>query len=83
MQQIIVGQRVRVINRELVHTGQRGTVIRANAAGGFYVHLDYDHDQPRATTFFHAEELEPVAQTAARNEQLHDDSQPDEPQANQ
>jgi hypothetical protein len=80
MEQIRVGERVRVINRRLVHAGQRGTVIRAGAEGGFYVHLDYDHDLPHAGTFFHAEELEPVTSNAAQNEQPHDDPLPDERQ---
>jgi hypothetical protein len=67
MQQLRVGQRVRIINQRLVHAGQRGTVIRENAAGGFYVHLDYDHDQPNAVVFFHAEELAPVASGAPQH----------------
>ena len=61
MEPIRIGDRVRVINRRLVHSGQRGTVIGADAGGGFYVHLDYDGDRPDAGTFFHAEELEVLA----------------------
>ena len=69
MEQIRVGQRVRVISRRLVHTGQTGTVISAGADGGFYVHLDYDDDLPDTGTFFHTEELEPVAHMAAQVDQ--------------
>jgi hypothetical protein len=73
MKQIKAGQRVRIINRQLVHFGQRGTVIRADANGGFYVHLDYDDDRPDAGTFFHTEELGVIASTSAQSEQPRDD----------
>lgn len=74
MESIRVGQRVRVINRGLVHSRQVGTVIGVGAEGGFYVHLDYDDDQPDARIFFHAEELELAARETAETGQLRGDA---------
>ena len=58
MEQIQIGQRVRVIEARLVHYRRVGTVVAAGDAGGWYVHLDYDDTRPDTQIFFHAEELE-------------------------
>jgi hypothetical protein len=64
MEQIQIGQRVRVIDGRLVHFRQVGTVVEASDTGGGYVHLDYDDDRPDGLIFFHAEELEPAPEVA-------------------
>lgn len=58
MTPIMIGQRVRVIDRHLVHYRQAGAVVALHPSEGYYVHLDYDDDRPDARIFFHAEELE-------------------------
>jgi hypothetical protein len=58
MEALQIGERVRVINRKLVHHRQVGRVMTLGTDGGYYVHLDYDADRPDARTFFHVEELE-------------------------
>ena len=60
MEPMRIGQRVRVIAERLVHFRQVGTIVALHAPDGYYVHLDYDDDQPEAHVFFHAEELEPA-----------------------
>jgi hypothetical protein len=65
MEPIQIGQRVRVVNRRLVHYRQVGTVIGVGSDGGFYVQLDYDEERLDTGTFFHGEELEPALETPA------------------
>ena len=60
MKEIQIGRRVRVIDNQLVHYRQVGTVVAAGDANGWYVHLDHDDDRPDARVFFHTEELEAV-----------------------
>ncbi len=60
MEQIEIGQRVRVIDGSFVHYGQVGTVVDAGSANDWYVHLDHDQDRPAAQMLFHVAELEAV-----------------------
>jgi hypothetical protein len=60
MEPIEIGQRVRVIDGQLVHYRQLGTVVAIGKPEGCYVHLDYDEDRPDSQIFFHTEELEPA-----------------------
>ncbi len=60
MEQIEIGQRVRVIDGALIHYRQVGTVVDAGSANDWYVHLDHDQDRPAAQILFHVEELEAV-----------------------
>jgi hypothetical protein len=75
MEPMEVGQRVRVTNRRLVHVGQRGTVVSKDV-DGVYVHLDYDTDRPDARTFFHVEELEPIARVKPQVDRATDGIKP-------
>lgn len=58
LEQIGIGQRVRVIDGGLPNYGQIGTVVAVSIEHNWYVHLDSDgtHDRP----FFQVEELEIV-----------------------
>ena len=66
MDRIKIGQRVRVTEGRLVHYRQVGTVVAGGAAGGWYVHLDYDDERPDARILFHAEELEAAPEAPPR-----------------
>jgi|GEM_PF-4784651 len=65
MEQITIGQRVRVIDGSLVNYQQIGTVVAAGMASDWYVHLD--GDEPDAQILFHSEELEAVSEVPGQS----------------
>ncbi len=59
MAQIGIGQRVRVIDGDLMEYKQCGTVVAAGTSNSWYVRLD-GAEQAAGQTFFQVEELQTV-----------------------